>query len=232
MPFEYNYRSAARWLGATLAAAGTTAVLVWLHADPTTAGLVFLVLVVWTATQSGISISIYSSVLCALAFDYFFLPPYHTLRLAGSAEWVAFLSFIASSVAAGRVAERARNQARQAEQRREDMERLYALGQEMLLHEDASALRRELPGIIARIFGLEVAVLYVNDTDSCYASTSDLPMSIQASLSAMGTAQGAILALPGEIEATPLMVGMRSVGALGWRPPTLPGRWPRPLPRR
>ncbi len=41
----------------------------------------------------------------------------------------------------GRVA-RAR-QSRQAEQRREDVERLYTLSQEMMLHEDAAGLIRE-----------------------------------------------------------------------------------------
>jgi two-component system sensor histidine kinase KdpD len=222
MLFALDLPSARRWLASTLAAVCMTALLAWLRADSNTAGLVFLVLVVWTAAQSGILISLYSSVICALAFDFFFLPPYHTLRLAGTGELVAFVSFVASALAAGRVAERARNQARQAEQRREDMERLYALGQEMLLHEDVSALRNELPGIIARIFALEAVVLYASDTDSCFVAGSDLPMSIQASLSAVSIGQSGILTLPGEIAAMPLMVGMRSVGALGWRPMTLP----------
>ena len=38
-----------------------------------------------------------------------------------------------------------RRQAQQAEQRREDVERLYTLSQEMMLHEDAARLVRELP---------------------------------------------------------------------------------------
>ena len=53
----------------------TTVVLVWLDANSTTAGMVFLVLVVWSATQAGIMLSIYIALLCALSFDYFFLPP-------------------------------------------------------------------------------------------------------------------------------------------------------------
>ncbi len=62
-----------RWLAATVAAALTTLVLVWLGANSTAAGMVFLVLVVWWATQSGIVLSIYIAALCALCFDYFFL---------------------------------------------------------------------------------------------------------------------------------------------------------------
>ncbi len=84
-------------------------------------------------------------------------------------------SFLASCAVVGRVAELARRQARQAEQRREDVERLYALSQEMMLHEDAAGLIRDLPRLIDRIFALDGVVLYVCDQDQFYASTSDLP---------------------------------------------------------
>ena len=60
-------------------------------------------------------------------------------------QWVAMLSFVASCLVVGRVAERARRQARQAEQRQADVERLYALSQEMMLYEDADGLIRDLP---------------------------------------------------------------------------------------
>lgn len=221
MQVNSRFGIATRWLGATFAAVSTTFVLVTLHVDSTTSGLIFLVLVVWTATQVGKSVSVYSAVLCALAFNYYFLPPYRTLRLAGVPEWVAFLSFLASSAVAGRMAERARNQARNAEQRREEMERLYTLSQEMMLFQDAAGLMRELPRIIARVFTLDAVVLYSQDTDECFSSTSDLPMSIQASMSAVSLGQHPTMALPGELAAMPLAVGMSSVGALGWRPTSL-----------
>ena len=66
---------------ATATAALTTLLLAWLGANSTTAGMVFLVLVVWSATQAGIVLSIYIAVLCAVCFDYFFLPPVHTFGL-------------------------------------------------------------------------------------------------------------------------------------------------------
>jgi len=221
MQLSARFGSGAGWLGATLAAVCTAAMLVWLHADATTSGLVFLVLVVWTATQVGKAASISSSILCALFFNYYFLPPFHTLRLAGVPEWVAFFSFLASSAAAGRMAERARNQARTAEQRREELERLYTLSQEMMLFEDAAGLMRELPRIIARIFALDAVVLYGLDSDTLSSSSSDLPLSIQASMNAASGGPNAIQSWPGEVVTMPLMVGMTSAGALGWRPASL-----------
>jgi two-component system sensor histidine kinase KdpD len=209
------------WLVGTTMAALTTLALVGLGANSTTAGMVFLVLVVWSATQAGIWLSLYIAVLCALSFDYYFLLPYRTLRIAGAQEWVAMVSFVACCVVVERVAELARRQTRQAEQRREDVERLYSLSQEMMLHEDAAGLIRDLPRLIDRIFALDGVVLYVRDQDQFYASTAELPMSIQASLRAMTQSPNPTLAIPGGFNAMALMLGLRPVGALGWRPAQL-----------
>jgi two-component system sensor histidine kinase KdpD len=211
----------ARWLAATLVAAVTTSLLVWLGVNSTTAGMVFLVLVVWFAAQAGILLALYVALLCAVAFDYYFLPPVHTLQIVGLQQWVAMISFLLSCAVVGRVAERARGQALQAEQRREDVERLYELSQEMMLQEDAAELIRDLPRLIGRIFALDGVVLYVRDLDKFYTSTSELPMSILASLRAMIQSQNPTLVIPGEFTVRTLMLGLRPVGALGLRPDVL-----------
>jgi two-component system sensor histidine kinase KdpD len=134
---------------------------------------------------------------------------------------VALISFLASCVVAGRLAERARRKTQEAEQRREDVERLYTLSQEMMLYEDAAGLMAEMPSMIHRIFALDGVVLYSRDEDHFFSSTSDLPMSIQASLSSVSMGLSPTQALLGEITAMPLVMGMRPVGALGWRPAIL-----------
>ena len=214
-------RGILHWLAGTLLAALATTLLVWFGADSTAAGMVYLVLVVWSSTQAGQWLALYIAALCALSFDYFFLLPYRTLTLAGAQEWVAMLAFLLSCVVVSRVAERARSQARKAERRREDLERLYELSQEMMLQEDAAGLTRELPRMIARIFALEAVVFYVCDEDRFYASTSELPMGIQASLRAMTLSQNPTLVIPGEFAVRTLMLGLRPVGALGLRPAQL-----------
>ena len=211
-------RGIVHWLRGTAIAAAATGVLVWLGLDSTMAGMAFLVLVVWSSTQAGQRLALYIAALCALSFNYFFLPPYRTLRLASGQEWVVFFSFIASCVVVNRVAERARRQKRQAERRREDVERLYELAQEMMLHEDAAGLIRELPRLITRIFALDGVVLYVRDQDGLCASTEDLPESIQASLRAMTEGENSTEVIPGEFTVRTLMVGLRPLGALGMRP--------------
>ncbi len=222
--------TALRWLTATLAPILVTYALVAPGANSTTAGMVFLVLVTWSATQAGLRLSLYVAGLCALGFDYYFLPPRHTLWVDGAQEWVALLAFAACSVVASQAAERARRQTQRAEQRQGDVERLYALSQELMLHGEADGLIRDLPTLIGRIFSLEVVVLYVRDQDSFYASVGEAPASVQAELRAMtqgagvqglGMGLSSAMALDSGYHGTELMLGLRSVGALAWRPETL-----------
>jgi two-component system sensor histidine kinase KdpD len=210
-----------QWLGATLAAVLTTVGLAMTSARETTAGMVFLVVVVVTATQAGLAISLYSALLCAISFDYFFLPPIHTLTLAGPQEWVSIITFAVSSLVAGRVAERARIQKEQAEQRREDVERLYQLSQEMMLHEDSVGLIRNLPALVSKIFALEGVVLYVRDRDQFVSTVAELTELFKANLREIAGGAHATIAQQDGFEAHALMVGMRAVGALAWRPANL-----------
>jgi two-component system sensor histidine kinase KdpD len=216
-----HLRQAARWFAATLAAALATALLVWSGVNSTTAGLVFLTLVVLFAAWAGIWLALYVALLCAVSFDYYFLPPFRSLQITGIEAWLAMISFMLSCAVVGRVAERARRQARQAERRREDVERLYTLSQEMMLQEDAAGLIRDLPRMIERIFALDGVVLYICDRDQLYSSTSELPMSIQASLRAMTESHNLAQTVPGGFLAMTLMLGLRPVGALGLRPAVL-----------
>jgi two-component system sensor histidine kinase KdpD len=214
-------RTALRWLAATAAATLTTSLLVWLGANPTVAGMVFLVLVVWWATQSGIVLSIYIAILCALSYDYFFLPPVRTFRLEGAQAWVAMVSFAISCVVVSRLSERARRQTQQAEQRQADVERLYALSQEMMLFEDADRLLHDLPGAIDRIFGLQGVVLYVSDYDRFYSSSGDAPASVKAHMQTVTQGLSSTATSFAGYQTTSLMLGLKAVGALAWRPNVL-----------
>jgi two-component system sensor histidine kinase KdpD len=214
-------RGILHWIIGTLLATLATVLLLTLGADSAVAGMVFLVLVVWSSTQAGQWLALYIAALCALSFDYYFLLPYGTFRMAGAQEWVAMISFLISCVVVSRLAERARGQARQTDERREDVERLYELSQQMMLQEDAAGLIRDLPRLIARIFALDGVVLYVRDQDQFHTSTSDLPMSILASLRAMTLGENPTQVIPGDFTVRTLMLGLRPVGALGLRPAVL-----------
>src|SRR5579863_3313757 len=221
MDLKPKARHYIQWLGATVAAVLTTVGLAMAGARATTAGMVFLVVVVVTASQAEIMISLYGALLCAISFDYFFLPPIHTFVLAGPQEWVSMLTFAVSSVVAGRVSERARRQKEQAEQRREDVERLYLLSQEMMLHEDAATLMRDLPSMVAKICALDSVVLFLQERDLYFSTEAELPELFKANLREVTGGANPASAMHDGFEVHALMVGMRAVGAMAWRPSSL-----------
>jgi two-component system sensor histidine kinase KdpD len=222
MSRRFGWSRVLQWSAATLGVASITFLLTLVRVNETAAGLVFLTIVVWFATRAGFRRALYVALLCALCFDYYFLPPVHTFRLAGPQEWIEMLSFLVSCVIVGRLAERARSQTRNAEQRREDVERLYTLSQDMMLHEDAARLIRDMPHLIERAFGLETVILYVRDQDQIYASISEIPGAVQEGLRALTRGQNSTLA--GSMDgfaSFALMLGLNPIGALAWRPDKL-----------
>lgn len=221
MQLKPKPRDFVQWLGASIAAVLTTIGLGIAHAHPATAGMIFLVVVVVTATQAGLVVSLYSALLCAISFDYFFLPPFHTFILAGPEEWVSMFTFAISSVVAGRVAERARQQKEQAEQRREDVERLFQLSQEMMLHQDSAGLVRNLPDLVKRTFAVQDVVVYVLDRDEYATTAEDVTQLFKANLRELANGAHSAIAAQDGFEAHALLVGMRAVGALAWCPPKL-----------
>jgi two-component system sensor histidine kinase KdpD len=60
-----------------------------------------------------------------LAFNFFFLPPLHTLTVRDSQNWVALLAFLVTAITAGQLSARARRRAEEAERGRREIERLY-----------------------------------------------------------------------------------------------------------
>jgi two-component system sensor histidine kinase KdpD len=228
--FEW-LRECFRWLLATAITCLVTAVLVLMHADSGTAGILYLVLVVWAATLAGRAVSFYLAVIASFLFDYYFLEPLHSLGLDGLQSWLAMVAFVVSCVIVGRVAERARRQTRQAEQRREDVERLYSLSQEMMLHEDAAGLIREIPRLVEHNFALNAVLLYVRDEDKLYSSVPNIPIpgspapfipeQMRQALHDVSSAWEPDSELPQGYTPMNLVFGMNSVGTLAWKPATL-----------
>lgn len=219
-----------RWLLATACAVLVTGLLFAIRADAGTAGILYLMLVVWAATLVGRAVSLYLALIAALAFDYYFLSPRYSFGLSGLQSWLSMIAFLASCIVVGRVAERARRQTQQAERRREDVERIYELSQEMMLHDDAAGLIREIPRLVEHNFALEAVLLYVRDEDRIYFSSPSIPTESSSALTpeAMREALRAVSAawepnseLAGGYMPMNLVFGMNSVGTLAWKPATL-----------
>jgi len=209
------------WLPATAITLLGTYLLLLVHANGSAAGMIYLMLVVWFATRAGQKLSLFIALISSVLFDYFFTEPVHSLRMNSPQDWLGISVFLLCSIVVGRVAERARRQTQQAQQRTADVERLNSLSQEMMLHEDAEGLVRDIPQLVERIFGLEAVLLYVRDEDQLYSSIPGVSSQMRLTLRAHSSTSDTLAELPQGYFPVNLVFGMRSVGTLAWRPATL-----------
>src|SRR5271155_921801 len=123
-----------------------------LHVNQTTVALTFLVLVLLVATRWRLTYSVYLSLLCTLLYNFFFLPPIGTLNIADPQNWVTLGAFVCASVLVSHLSDSERRAAAESERRREQVERLFELSEQLLLQEDLRVLARTAPSLIASIF--------------------------------------------------------------------------------
>lgn len=179
--------------------------------NPTTVALTFLVLVLLTSAFWGFRVALVASIVGTAIFNFFFLPPYGTFTIADPQNWIALFAFLVTAVVASNLAERARRQAELAQQRRREVERLYALSQQLLTSDNTLQLLNQLPAVVSETFGAEGAALVVSGRETVYQSRPELVFDRELLLSA--NARGEI-SDTGGVSYLPLRIGVKTAGAL------------------
>jgi len=115
-----------RVFGHWLTMAGTIIALtaggVATHINPTTMGFTYLIAVVFLSAWAGLRIGVAASIVATFCYNFFFLPPLHTLHVEDPRNWVALSAFLFSSLMVTRLVLAARSQAAEAERRRIEVE--------------------------------------------------------------------------------------------------------------
>jgi two-component system sensor histidine kinase KdpD len=116
-----------RYGGALLAIACATALALPFraHVNVTTVALALLLAVLFAAIAFGSKPALAASAVGMLCFNFFFLPPYHTLTIADPQNWVALTAFFITAVTVGQLSARAKRRAEEAEAGRVENQRLY-----------------------------------------------------------------------------------------------------------
>ncbi len=138
--------------------------------NPTTAGFLYLVGILLIATKGGLVESTIASVAAMLCFNFFFLPPVGTLTIADPQNWVALFAFLATSLTASQLSVRAKRRTLEAEQRRGEVERLYALSRGLLLIDNSQPVAKHIVQQIAMTCEIPGVAIYVRSTGELYQS--------------------------------------------------------------
>src|SRR2546430_2572575 len=106
-------RLVSKYLGATGGVVALTLVLIEIrsHANLTTVALALVLLVMFTAVKMGSGAALWASVLGAMGFNYFFVPPVHSLTISGTENWVSLIALVITAMVVGQLSSRARERA-------------------------------------------------------------------------------------------------------------------------
>lgn len=125
-----QFRKSGGFLPYLMAAGGVATVVAVLapfndDINSTVIALALLLVVLITATVFGSRPALFASLLGTLSFNFFFLPPFYTLTISDSQNWIAFGAFVATALIAGQLSSYARRRAEESETRQKEIERLY-----------------------------------------------------------------------------------------------------------
>jgi two-component system sensor histidine kinase KdpD len=187
----------------------------WPHVNQTTVALTFLIGVLLVAANWGLRHAIYLSILSALAFNFFFLPPVLTFTIGDSRNWVALLAFLVTSIVASQLAERARREARISHRRQREAERLYEFSQQMLVTGNVIDLLNMLPQMIAATFNLAGAAIYLREKDRIYRSSPSYMDVTAAELRDAAFTRDHRRDEERGVTLVPILLGTRPIGAVG-----------------
>ncbi len=172
MTRQRRLRDAVLWF-AVLAA--TTAILVPFRAelDKAHITLVLLLVVLGAGAQGGRMLGVGIGAASFLIFDWFFLPPLHTLVIANPLDWLVLIAFLATSIVAAQLLHREQESARVARARADEVDRLATLGAEALAAARAEDALAAVAAVIRDTTRAESCTVYVaSDTGMIFGAAS------------------------------------------------------------
>jgi len=206
-----------RLLACVLIVSGIVLVFLrWLHMNPTTVGFSFLLAVLLISTTWGLRYAILTAFLATAAYNFFFLPPLFRFTIADPQNWIALIAFLITAGVASQLSERARRETEHADQRRREVERLYAFSQQLWLSENVFELLNVIPRHLVDAFDVSGAALFLEGKQETYflddRSRTLFPSDQLKSISDRGEP---VLDRQQHVCYMPVRMGVRSVGALG-----------------
>ncbi|MBN9559691.1 MAG: sensor histidine kinase KdpD [Alphaproteobacteria bacterium] len=149
------------WLGATALVAGVTGAGLLLSAmvPQEALGMVFLAAVVGAATLQGLRLALYTAAIGFLAWDFFFIPPIHTITIANPHDAIGLAVFLIVASVTGVLAGRLRAEARAGQARIDGLRRIGAFSRKLGEPTTEAALLAEIARQAAAVIDGPAAVL-------------------------------------------------------------------------
>jgi two-component system sensor histidine kinase KdpD len=153
------------WLGAFAIATGAM-LTVRASLDKAHVALVYLLVVLggsaWGARALGVGLAITAF----LAFNFLFVPPYHSFVVAEPLDWLVLATFLVTGLVATHLLAQARNEAAVARERASEIDHLSALASETLNAGRAEDALVAIAEVIRSTLGVSRCEVYLRDGES------------------------------------------------------------------
>ena len=120
-------------------------------------GVVYLLAVLLVATLWGVWLGIATAIASALAFNFFHIPPTGRFTIAEGEHWVALAIFFVTAIVASELAQRARHEAHEADERRREADLSAEMARLLLRADDLHGALAAVSHRIAAMIGLTSA---------------------------------------------------------------------------
>jgi two-component system sensor histidine kinase KdpD len=162
---EAGSREALGWAGWITVLGALTAAMAAVrpHLDKAHVALAYLLLVLAASTRGSRARGIALALLSFVCFNFFFLPPYGTLVIHDTLDWLVLFSYLAVAAAATQLLYRARREADRARRRAEEVDRLSTLGAETLNAGRAEEALHAIAEVIRATLGMDVCEVWLRE---------------------------------------------------------------------
>src|SRR6185369_6772412 len=148
-------------------------------------------------------------------FNYFFLFPVGTFTIEDPQNWVALAAFLVTAVVASQLSERARREAINANERRREVERLYAFSQQLLSSDNIAEVLNRIPKYVVESFDVKSAAVSLPNRPHIYRSGAEAD-GLQIEDLQLACMRGEPkFDVPNQRAFMPLKTGMRVIGSFG-----------------
>ena len=120
-------------------------------------GVLYVFAVLPVAVVWGLRLALPVSVASMLAFNWFFLPPRHTLTLSDGENWFALAVYLATAVVVSDLAARSRRRAAAAEQRGRESALLATIATDLLAGRELAEEIEDIEDRAAEVLGVSAA---------------------------------------------------------------------------
>jgi two-component system sensor histidine kinase KdpD len=185
-----------------------------LRVNNTTVALSLLLAILGISAQWGLAEASLASLVAVLGFNFYYLPPVGAFTIQDPQNWVALLAFLVTAVTASQLSARARRRTAEAEARRLEIERLYALVQAMLLSGNARKTIREFVSRVVQVFECAGAAFYYRPTDEIFRSGPESKPASDHDLLAAAEIEDISISPERSLAIAPVRLGGRPLGSL------------------